>query len=98
MIVNSHENFGLDIGYAKIIRILDTGVSKLFLIIGQSSQGQSDMWQCPVKGYSLLDQMTSRNLSTSSQQSIMHDLGEICTLKRKLMGFFFQKHLMICSL
>ena len=32
------------------------------------------------------------------KKSIMHDLGEICTLKRKLMGFFFQKHLMICSL
>ena len=30
------------------------------------SQGLSDMWKCPVKGYSLLDQMTSRNLSTSS--------------------------------
>ena len=26
--------------------------------------GLSDMWQCPVKGYSLLDKMTSRNLST----------------------------------
>ena len=24
------------------------------------------MWQCPVKGYSLLDEMTSRNLSTTS--------------------------------
>jgi hypothetical protein len=29
------------------------------------------------------------------QMIIMHDLGEICPLKRKLMGFFFQKHLMI---
>jgi hypothetical protein len=28
----------------------------------------------------------------------MHGLGEIWTLKRKLMGFFFQKHLMFCSL
>jgi hypothetical protein len=30
-------------------------------------------------------------------ESIMHGLGEIWTLKRKLMGFFFQKHLMFCS-
>ena len=29
---------------------------------------------------------------------IMHGLGEIWTLKRKLMGLFFQKHLMFCSL
>ena len=28
----------------------------------------------------------------------MHGLCEIWTLKRKLMGFFFQKHLMFCSL
>ena len=34
----------------------------------------------------------------TDDKSIMHDVGEICTLKRKLMGFFFQKHLMICSL
>ena len=34
----------------------------------------------------------------TDDKSIMHDLGEICTVKRKLMGFFFQKHLMICSL
>lgn len=31
MIVNSHENFGPDIGYAKIIRILDTLYVKQFL-------------------------------------------------------------------
>ena len=30
----------------------------------------SDMWQCPVKGYSLLDKMTSRNLSTSSVEYV----------------------------
>ena len=30
--------------------------------------------------------------------SIMHGLGEIWTLKRNLMGFFFQKHLMFCNL
>jgi hypothetical protein len=34
----------------------------------------------------------------TDDKSIMHDVGEICTLKRKLMGFFFQNHLMICSL
>ena len=28
----------------------------------------------------------------TDDKSIMHDLGEICILKRKLMGFFFQKH------
>ena len=31
MIVNSHENFGPDIGYAKIIRIFDTLYVKQFL-------------------------------------------------------------------
>jgi hypothetical protein len=30
--------------------------------------------------------------------SIMHGIGEIWTLKRKLKGFFFKKHLMFCSL
>ena len=34
------------------------------------SLGLSDMWQCAVEGYSLLDQMTSRNLSTYSVEYV----------------------------
>jgi len=53
--------------------------SSLFLVtIISYSQGPSDMWRCPVKiglvylvkGYSLLDQMSSRNMSTSSVEYV----------------------------
>ena len=39
-----------------------------------------------------------KKLGGGGGESIMHGLGEIWTLKRKLMEFFFQKHLMFCSL
>jgi hypothetical protein len=47
------------------------------------------MWQCPVKGYSLLDQMTCRNLNTSSVNLMLGPVNHTPLLDQMSIQFQF---------